>query len=100
MLFSNYKKMAGTSAVFISTEYTQASPVERDGLIWSEEELHLAELPNTRQDKPSMSNAIALEGLEDYDIPSNGDVRYVESMDVNFIYFEKIRGWIQIAERH
>jgi hypothetical protein len=44
-----------------------------------------------------MSNALALEGLEDYDVPSNGDLRHVESMGVNFIYFEKIHGWIQLT---
>ncbi len=96
MHVENYKKMAGTSAVFVSTEYTQASPVERDGMIWNSHELHLDDLPSQHQQKAPMSNALALEGLEDYDKPSNGDIRHVESMGVNFIYFEKIQGWVQL----
>lgn len=89
--------MAGTSAVFVSAEYAHASPIERDGMVWNRSELHLDDLPNDRRHKDSMSNALALEGLEDYDIPSNGDIRRVESMGVDFIYFEKINGWIQLT---
>jgi len=96
MHLENYKKMAGTSAVFVSAEYTQASPVERDGLVWSHNELHLDNLPAEHHPKAPMSNALALEGLEDYDKPSNGDIRHVESMGVNFIYFERIQGWVQL----
>ena len=96
MLADNYKKMAGTSAVFVLANFAHASPVERDGMIWSGKELHLDSLPNVRSQKEPMSNVLALEGLEDYDIPSNGDVRRVESMKSDFIYFEKIQGWIQI----
>ncbi len=96
MHIDNYKKMAGTSAVFVSTEYSHASPVERDGMVWNSNELHLEDLPCERQQKAPMSNALALEGLEDYDKPSNGDMRYVESMGVNFLYFEKIQGWVQL----
>lgn len=96
MLVDTYKKMAGTSAVFVSTEYSHASPIERDGMVWTGSELHLEDLPNDRRHKASMSNALALEGLEDYDIPSSGDIRHVESMGINFIYFEKIHGWIQL----
>lgn len=98
MLLDNYKKMAGTSAVFVSSEYAHASPVERDGLIWSGSELHLDDLPSERRQKQTMSNVLALEGLEDYDIPSNGDVRHVQSMGINFIYNQKIHGWIQLRE--
>jgi hypothetical protein len=29
-----YKKMAGTSAVFLREDYDGPSPVERDGMIW------------------------------------------------------------------
>ena len=92
----DYKKMAGTSAVFIIDSYDRASPVERDGMCWSAEELHLAELPSERNNKPAMANALALEGLEEYEPPANGDTRRVESLDSDFIYFEKIRGWVQI----
>jgi hypothetical protein len=96
MLVDTYKKMAGTSAVFVSAQYPHASPVERDGMVWNTSELHVDDLPDDRRYKASMSNALALEGLEDYDTPSNGDVRHVQSMGIDFIYFEKIHGWIQL----
>jgi len=91
-----FKKMAGTSAVFISSDYEGASPMERDGAIWSAKELHLDELPLPGYSKPTMANALALEGLEDYDKPSDADVRHVESLDLDFIYFQRIRAWVQI----
>jgi len=91
-----YKKMAGTAAVFIVSDYSQASPVERDGLIWQASELHLEELPQQHQKKPSMATVLALEGLEDYEKPDNGDIRKVSSMGIDFIYFEKVKGWIQV----
>ena len=97
MLVDTYKKMAGTSAVFVSAQYPHPSPVERDGMVWKGSELHADDLPRDRRYKASMSNALALEGLEDYDTPSNGDVRHVESMRINFIYIKKIHGWIQLS---
>ncbi len=96
MLAQSYKKMAGTSAVFLSATFNKASPVERDGMIWTAEELHLEQMPFEYQEKPAMQNALALEGLEDYDMPHNGDVRRVESINAEFVYFELIRGWVQI----
>lgn len=98
MRVNTYKKIAGTSAVFISTEYEQASPVERDGLVWSEAELCVNHLPEDKKKKPSMSTVLALEGLEDYDKPSDGDVRHVESMGINFIYIEKKQSWVQATD--
>lgn len=89
--------MAGTSAVFLSADFAKASPVERDGMIWTAKELHLEQLPRQRQKKPTMANALALEGLEEYDIPNNGDVRWVESIGAEFIYFDLIRGWVQFS---
>ena len=91
-----YKKMAGTSAVFLSANFDKSSPIERDGMTWTAKELHLGKLPCQRQQKTAMANALALEGLEDYDIPNNGDIRRVESIGVEFIYFDLIRGWIQL----
>ncbi len=91
-----YKKMAGTSAVFLFADFAKASPVERDGMIWTAKELHLEQLPRQRQQKSAMANALALEGLEEYDMPNNGDIRRVESIGVEFIYFDLIRGWIQL----
>ena len=44
-----------------------------------------------------MANALALEGLEEYDPPGNGDLRFVESIGAEFVYFELMRGWIQLA---
>lgn len=92
----NFKKMAGTSAVFISSTFLHASPVERDGETWSADELHLAELPTELETKPPMANVLALEGLEEYDPPHNGDVRHVESLNSDFIYFNRIQGWVQV----
>ena len=97
MISPVYKKMAGTSAVFLSADFAKASPVERDGMIWTAKELHLEQLPRQRQKKPTMANALALEGLEEYDLPNNGDVRWVESIGAEFIYFDLIRGWVQFS---
>jgi hypothetical protein len=60
MLVDTYKKMAGTSAVFVSAQYPHASPVERDGMVWNSSELHVDDLPDDRRYKASMSNALAL----------------------------------------
>lgn len=92
-----YKKMAGTSAVFINSEYPRACPVERDGLIWSASELHLETLPEKVQNKPSLQNVIALEGLEDYDPAQHGDCREVTSLGEKFVYLAAIKGWVQIC---
>ena len=98
MIAPVFKKMAGTSAVFLSADFAKASPVERDGMIWTAEELHLEQLPLQRQKQSAMANALALEGLEEYDPPNNGDIRRVESIDEDFIYFDLIRGWVQINQ--
>ena len=95
MIEEAFKKMAGTSAVFLSVKYNGASPVERDGMIWSALELHLDQLSEDRVRKESMPNALALEGLEDYDMPRNGDIRRVESVGVDFVYIELSHAWIQ-----
>ncbi|MDA1369332.1 MAG: hypothetical protein O2971_01020 [Proteobacteria bacterium] len=92
----SYKKMAGTSAVFLSAEYSGAAPVERDGMVWSAEELHLNELSDVRNPKSPMQNALALEGLEEYDMPQNGDVRNLQSVGADFVYFDRIQAWIQL----
>jgi hypothetical protein len=88
--------MAGTSAVFLLEDYNGPSPVERDGMIWQAEELHLNTLPRQPNAMPPMANVLALEGLEDYDPPSHGDMRRVDSVGENFVYLEEIRGWIQV----
>lgn len=98
MTVTKYKKMAGTSAVFLSAVYDSASPVERDGLVWTADELHLNELPTERRPMPPLANALALEGLEDYDPAENGDVRRVESVGAEFVYFKRIQGWVHTAE--
>jgi len=97
MLAHSYKKMAGTSAVFLSATFDKATPVERDGMIWTAEELHLEQLPHVHQEKDAMPNALALEGLEDYDMPHNGDIRKVDSINAEFVYFDVIHGWVQIS---
>lgn len=91
-----FKKMAGTSAVFVTSHYQSASPVERDGFSWTPEELHLNDLPTDLETKSSLANVLALEGLEEYDPPHNGDVRRVESMNTDFIYYQRIHGWVQV----
>ena len=91
-----YKKMAGTSAVFLAADFAQASPVERDGMEWSASELSLDQLPQNLNAKPDMATVLALEGLEEYDQPSDGDVRRVESVNASFVYLERIKGWVQL----
>lgn len=88
--------MAGTSAVFVFADFSKSSPVERDGLTWSDKELHLDEISSDRLTKPAMASVLALEGLEDYDPPQGGDVRKVESLGINFVYSAVIRGWVQL----
>ena len=92
-----YKKMAGTSAVFLQEDYDGPSPVERDGMIWQAEELHLDELPGKFTPLDAMANALALEGLEDYDPATHGDMRRVDSVGEYFVYLDRIRGWVQVA---
>ena len=93
-----YKKMAGTSAVFLREDYDGPSPVERDGMLWQAEELHLDELPGKLTPLDAMANVLALEGLEDYDPATHGDMRRVDSVGVNFVYLERIRGWVQVVD--
>ena len=93
----SFKKMAGTSAVFVLADSDHTMPMERSGMVWSAAELHAEKLPEKRHLHASMANVLALEGLEEYDPASNGDVRWVESIEQNFIYLEEIRGWVQLA---
>lgn len=91
-----YKKMAGTAAVFLAADYQKASPVERDGLQWTADELHLEEAwPEELRLLSPMASVLALEGLEEYDPPQHGDVRMVQSLGVEFVYWLPVRGWIQ-----
>jgi hypothetical protein len=90
-----YKKMAGTAAVFLSSEFDKASPVERDGMVWTAQELHLDKLPKEHHRKPMMQTVLALEGLEEYDKPEDGDIRRVDSVGSDFVYFQRISGWVQ-----
>lgn len=93
-----YKKMAGTSAIFIPEDYAGASPVERDGLIWTDAELGMPENPQTLQWKPPLESSLALEGLEEYDPPSANDARYVNKLGIAFVYVGKIRGWVALTD--
>ena len=92
-----YKKMAGTSAVFLREDYDGPSPVERDGMIWQAEELHLDELPGNFTPLGAMANALALEGLEDYDPATHGDMRRVDSVGEYFVYLDRNRAWVQVV---
>jgi hypothetical protein len=90
-----YKKMAGTAAVFIVADKHANSPVERDGMVWSADELKIQSLPEQLTTKDAMASTLALEGLEDYDPPSDGDVRKVGALAVNFVYIGAIKGWVE-----
>ena len=93
-----YKKMAGTSAVFLRADFDSPSPVERDGLTWTDTELSMPSSPHTLKWKPPIESALALEGLEEYDPPSNGDARYVNKLGIALVYIGKIRGWVALTE--
>lgn len=93
-----YKRMAGTSAVFLREDYDGPSPVERDGMVWQAEELHLNEVPAALNPLDAMANVLALEGLEDYDPATHGDLRLVSSIGERFVYLEPIRGWVQLED--
>jgi hypothetical protein len=92
-----YKKMAGTSAVFISVDHSGASPVERDGMVWTESELGLDTCSRTLYWRAPIDSSLALEGLEEYDTPQQGDARYVNKLKTAFVYVEKIKGWVEIT---
>jgi len=93
----NYKKMAGTAAVFVFADQHADKPVERQGMVWSDKELHLDTVDlNTLTPKDSMATNLALEGLESYDPPSHGDVREVTALRARFVYVEAIKGWVEL----
>jgi hypothetical protein len=92
-----YKKLAGTSAVFILDGYQGTAPVDREGLVWTESELHLDQMSTEPRPLAAMANGLALEGLEEYDPPTDGDVRQVNSLNASFMYMKSIRGWIQLG---
>ncbi len=92
-----YKKMAGTAAVFVLAHLHANTPVERDGMVWSEDELHMNEInKNQLQRKEPIPTSLALEGLETYDPPNHGDVRQVIAMNSDFVYVASIQGWVEI----
>ena len=93
-----FKKMAGTSAIFIPADFSHASPVERDGLSWTDAELSMPTSPQSLQWKPPLESSLALEGLEEYDPPTSGDARYVNKLGIAFVYIEKIRGWVALTD--
>ena len=93
-----YKKLAGTSAVFIDEHNPNSSAQERDGLTWTATELHLDNLPAQLTRKAPMANSLALEGLEDYDPPESGDLRLVCCLNSDFVYVGVARAWVQYAD--
>ncbi|WP_020210620.1 hypothetical protein [Gilvimarinus chinensis] len=94
-----YKKMAGTCAVFIDEHDTKSSAQERDGLSWSAQELHVQDIPAQLTRKEPMQNSLLLEGLEDYDPPSHGDVRLMQCMASDFVYIAPAKAWVQYSSR-
>ena len=93
-----YKKMAGTSAIFIPADFANASPVERDGLAWADAELSMPATPQQLRWKAPLETSLALEGLEEYDPPAPGDARYVHKLGIAFVYIGKIRGWVALTD--
>ncbi|MCP8900577.1 hypothetical protein [Gilvimarinus xylanilyticus] len=91
----SYKKMAGTCAVFIDENDPNSSAQERDGLTWSAEELHVSDIPEQLTRKAPMQNSLSLEGLEDYDPPSHGDVRLMQCINSDFVYIVTVKAWVQ-----
>ena len=67
-------------------------------MVWQADELHLDELPGKLSPLEAMANALALEGLEDYDPATHGDLRRVNSIGEYFVYLEPIRGWVQVED--
>jgi hypothetical protein len=92
-----YKKMAGTSAVFISEDFSYASPVERDGLVWTDAELGMPSSPQTLKWMPPLESTLALEELEEYDPANDGDARYINNLGIALVYIGKIRGWVALT---
>lgn len=90
-----FKKMAGTAAVFIRADLHANSPVERDGMVWSAKELHLDSLPAQLTEKPVIATNLALEGLESYEPAEHGDLRHVRALNADFVYIEAIQGWVE-----
>jgi hypothetical protein len=93
-----YKKMAGTAAVFVPADFPIPSPMERDGCIWSDAELSMPETSQKLRWKQPIESALALEGLEEYDPPESGDARYVNKLGIALVYIGKIRGWVALTD--
>ncbi len=94
----NYKKMAGTSAIFVIDGLHANKPVERQGMTWTEKELQLNTMPHSLTQKPPMATSLALEGLESYDAPAHGDVREVGALDTKFVYIAPVKAWVELKE--
>ena len=93
-----YKKMAGTAAVFVVADQHANKPVERQGMTWNARELQMDTLPAELTERPAMATNLALEGLESYDPPRHGDVRAVTALDARFVYIAPIKGWVELGE--
>ncbi|MEN0036870.1 MAG: hypothetical protein AAGC78_07365 [Cellvibrio sp.] len=93
-----YKKMAGTSAIFIPADYASSSPVERDGLAWTDAELSMPSSPQSLRWQPPLESTLALEGLEEYNPANDGDARYINNLGIALVYIGKIRGWVALTD--
>lgn len=92
-----YKKIAGTSAIFIPADFASSSPVERDGLAWTDSELGMPTIPQPLRWQPPLESTLALEGLEEYDPANDGDARYINNLGIALVYISKIRGWVALT---
>lgn len=93
-----YKKMAGTSAVFVDETIIRGGALDRNGMSWSAEELHGDDVPKKLTRKSPMANSLALEGLEEYDPPSHGDVRALQCINEDFVYIQSAKAWVQLLK--
>lgn len=93
-----YKKMAGTSAIFIPADFSSSSPVERDGLAWTDAELSMPSAPQPLHWQPPLESTLALEGLEEYNPANDGDARYINNLGIALVYIGKIRGWVALTD--
>lgn len=91
-----YKKIAGTSAIFIPADFAHSSPIERDGLVWTDAELSMPSTPQALHWQPPLESTLALEGLEEYNPAKDGDARYINNLGIALVYIGKIRGWVAL----
>ena len=69
-------------------------------MVWDSDELGLSGKEFKLNWKPPLANALALEGLEDYEPAENGDTRFISSIGVAFAFFKPKGAWVQLTAFH